>query len=156
METLLYKKSDNFKFLTSFLLDIRAWPKDTQTNIVLLLYSVVLTNSATFSLCTYWKYLKLSFFDISRVYRKRQVVEYSNICNIERKTTELKSLFNKVADLQACKFIKKRLQLRCFPLNIAKFLRTAFLIEHLRWLLLDPVTHLRWSFFCASNLLFIL
>ena len=33
-------------------------------------------------------------------------------------------------------FIKKRLQHRCFPVNIAKFLRTAFFIEHLRWLLI--------------------
>ena len=32
--------------------------------------------------------------------------------------------------------IKKRPQYRCFPVNIAKFLRTSFLIEHLRWLLL--------------------
>ena len=30
-----------------------------------------------------------------------------------------------------CKFIKKRLKQSCFPVNIAKFLRTAFLIEHL-------------------------
>ena len=36
-------------------------------------------------------------------------------------------LFNKVAGLQDCKFIKKRYQHRCFPVNIAKFLRTAFL-----------------------------
>ena len=33
--------------------------------------------------------------------------------------------------------MKKRLQHRCFSLNIAKFLRKAFLIEHLWWLLLD-------------------
>ena len=39
----------------------------------------------------------------------------------------LEPLFNKVADL------KKRLQHRCFPVNIAKFLRAT---EHLRWLLL--------------------
>ena len=31
-----------------------------------------------------------------------------------RKTPVLESLFNKVAGLQACKFIKKRLQYRCF------------------------------------------
>ena len=37
----------------------------------------------------------------------------------------LESFFNKVADLQA-NFIKKKLQHRCFPVNIAKFLRTAF------------------------------
>ena len=39
--------------------------------------------------------------------------------------------------LQACNFVKKTLQRRCFPANIVKFLRTAFFIEHLRWLLLE-------------------
>ena len=38
--------------------------------------------------------------------------------------------------LQASNFIKKRFQNMCFPVNIAKFLRTASFIEHLRWLLL--------------------
>ena len=37
------------------------------------------------------------------------------------------SLFNKVADYQACNFIKKSLQHRCFPVNIVKFLRTPIL-----------------------------
>ena len=32
---------------------------------------------------------------------------------------------------------KKRLRHRCFPVNIAKFLRAAFFIKHLRWLLLE-------------------
>ena len=36
-------------------------------------------------------------------------------------------LFNKNAGLQACNFIKKRLQHRCFVDNVAKFLRTAIL-----------------------------
>ena len=36
----------------------------------------------------------------------------------------LESLFNRVAGLKASSFIKKRLQHSCFPLNIAKFLRT--------------------------------
>ena len=36
------------------------------------------------------------------------------------------SLFHKVAGFQACNFTKKSLQHRCFPVNIAKFLRTAF------------------------------
>ena len=49
----------------------------------------------------------------------------------------LKSLFNKVAGLKACNFVKKRLQHRCFPVNIAKCLRTAFFKKHLRWMLLD-------------------
>ena len=40
------------------------------------------------------------------------------------------SLFEKVAGLQACQtcnFIKKRLQHRCFPMKLAKFLRTPIL-----------------------------
>ena len=34
----------------------------------------------------------------------------------------------------ACNFIKKRLQHRCFPVNIAEFLRIAIFIEHIWWL----------------------
>ena len=56
--------------------------------------------------------------------------------NIHRKTPVMETLLNKVADLKACKFIKKWLQHRCFPKNTAKFLRTAFSTEHLQWLLL--------------------
>ena len=47
--------------------------------------------------------------------------------------------FNKFADRKPCSFIKKRLQHRCFHVNIAKFLRTAFFIKYLRWLLLNKV-----------------
>ena len=43
----------------------------------------------------------------------------------------LESLLNKVAGLKACIFIKKRLQHRCFPVNIAKFLRTPILKKDL-------------------------
>ena len=35
--------------------------------------------------------------------------------------------FNKVAGLKACNFIKKILQYRCFPVNVAKTLRAVFL-----------------------------
>ena len=59
--------------------------------------------------------------------------------NINRKTTVLKSLFNKAAGLQVFNCIKKRLQHNCFPMNIAKFFRAAFFIEILRWLLLNKV-----------------
>ena len=41
-----------------------------------------------------------------------------------RKARTLETLFNKVAVLQVFKFIKKRLQHRCFPLKFAQFLRT--------------------------------
>ena len=49
----------------------------------------------------------------------------------------LDSLFNKVAGLQPWNFIKKRLQYRYFPKNIAKFLWTPVFIEHLLWLLVS-------------------
>ena len=37
--------------------------------------------------------------------------------------------------LQTCNFIKKKLQRRCFPKNLSKFLRTPFFKDHIRWLL---------------------
>ena len=49
----------------------------------------------------------------------------------------LESLFNKVAGLKACNFTKKGTPTQVFFVNIAKFLRTPFFTEHLRWLLLD-------------------
>ena len=38
-------------------------------------------------------------------------------------------LFNNVAGLQVCDFIKKRLEHRCSSVNIAKFLRTPTYLE---------------------------
>ena len=49
------------------------------------------------------------------------------VCNIHRKTPVLESLISKVASLEAYKFIKKRLQHRCLPVNIANFLRNFYL-----------------------------
>ena len=47
------------------------------------------------------------------------------------------SLFcNKVAGCQPANLLKKRLWHWCFPMNFTKFLRTPFLIEDGRWLLL--------------------
>ena len=45
--------------------------------------------------------------------------------------------FNKIASLRPATLLKKRLWHRCFPVNFAKFLRTPFLTEHLRCLLLN-------------------
>ena len=45
--------------------------------------------------------------------------------------------FNKYAGLKACNFIKKRLQHKFFPVKFAKFLRTPFFTEHVRWMLLE-------------------
>ena len=49
----------------------------------------------------------------------------------------MEPIFNKVADLQACNFIKKRLQRRCFPENTAKILRTHILKNISKRLLLN-------------------
>ena len=57
------------------------------------------------------------------------------VSQISQKISMLEPLFNKVAGLKACNFVKKRLQHRCFPLKFIKFLRTHFFREHLPWLL---------------------
>ena len=49
---------------------------------------------------------------------------FKKFSNIHRKTPVLESLFNKVAGLKVCNFIKKRLQGRCFPVNVGKFFMT--------------------------------
>ena len=55
------------------------------------------------------------------------IVNYKLFLKFHYKTSVLDSIFNK---------IKKRLQHKCFPLKITKFLRTYFFTEHLCWLLL--------------------
>ena len=49
----------------------------------------------------------------------------------------LESLYEKIAGRQTCNFIEKILLHWHFPVNIVKFLRIAFVIEYLRWLLLN-------------------
>ena len=44
-----------------------------------------------------------------------------------KKTPAMESLFNKVVDLQACKFIKKELQYSCFTVKFAIFQKNTFL-----------------------------
>ena len=50
---------------------------------------------------------------------------FLDILQYSQETSVLESLFNKVAGLNTCNFIKKRLRHRYFPVNIAKSLRTA-------------------------------
>ena len=44
--------------------------------------------------------------------------------------------FIKKETLRPATLLKKRLWYRCFPVNFAEFLRTPFLTEYIRWLLL--------------------
>ena len=48
----------------------------------------------------------------------------------------LESLFYKAAGLKVWNCIKKRLQHSCFPVKLAKFLKTTFFTEEFQWLLL--------------------
>ena len=57
----------------------------------------------------------------------------------------LESPFNKVAGLKACSFIKMRLQHKCFPVNTAKFLRTAILKKIRERRQLDDVIGLKYN-----------
>ena len=50
--------------------------------------------------------------------------------NIHRKTSVLKSLFNKVAGHQNCNFIKKRLPAKVFSCEICKTFENNFFTEH--------------------------
>ena len=56
------------------------------------------------------------------------------------KTPMLESYFNKAAGLKVSNFIKKRLQHRCFPMNIAKFLATPILKNTCERLLLRIIS----------------
>ena len=71
-------------------------------------------------------YVNMSIKRNNRFQMFLKVSVLKNFCNIHRKTLLLEPLFNKVASLQACNFIKKRLQHRCFPMNITKFFGKAF------------------------------
>ena len=91
--------------------------------------------------------LKQAEVAVRNIRRKTPVLEslfdkVAGLCpsknfNIHRKTPVLESSFNKVADLKVYNCIIKRFRYRCFPINMAKFLRPAFFIEHLRSLILN-------------------
>ena len=55
-----------------------------------------------------------------------------NFGNFTGKKPMLESFPNRVAGLKVCNFIKKRLQHRCFPVKVHKFLITPVFKEHLR------------------------
>ena len=66
----------------------------------------------------------------------------------------LESPFNKLAGFKTCNFLKKRLQHRCYPVNIAKFLSTLILMiicEQLLQFLLLTVNISSWVLVSALN-----
>ena len=94
-----------------------------------------------------YKFHKIKQYGRSGIYRSVRSQVFYKISVLKNFTifTERHlcwSLF--LIKLQAWKptTLSKRLQHRCFPVNIAKLLRTAFFIEQLRWLLLDFLQNL--------------
>ena len=61
-----------------------------------------------------------------------------NFANFTGKIDMLESLFKKVSGPQACKFIKKKLQHRCFSVKLARFSST-FFTKHFRWLVFTKI-----------------
>ena len=74
-----------------------------------------------------WQQMTTSDTTNEYEWNERNDYKWMKLCNIHRKTPVLESLFNKVASLEAYKFIKKRPQNRCFPVNVADFLRKFYL-----------------------------
>ena len=74
---------------------------------------------------------------MQKIYLEAVVRSFSsNRCSkkfrkFHRKAAVLKILFIKVPDLSACNFNKKRVQHRCFPMKLTKFLGTPWVPQFL-------------------------
>ena len=75
-----------------------------------------------------------------------------NFAIFTRKHLYWKHFLIKVTGLQACSFIKKRFQHKNLPVNIVKFLRTAFIVKHLWWLLLNFTYPPSWTRIYPSHI----
>ena len=92
-----------------------------------------------FSIFSFFK--KNYFFNILKYRNSRpqmflKIVVLKNLAIFKGKHLCWSLFFNKVAGLTPATLLKKRLQHRCFLGNIEQFLRTAFYIVQLLWLLL--------------------
>ena len=60
-------------------------------------------------------------------------------------------LISLLAGLRPATLLNKRFWHRCFLVNFVKFLRTAFFVEHLRWLFLLPVQSLSSTYYAGIS-----
>ena len=74
----------------------------------------------------------------SRSSHWRCSIKRSVLKNLEnsQENTCARAAFSIVAGLRPADLLKNRLWQRCFSVNFAKFLKTAFFFENFRWLLL--------------------
>ena len=108
------------------------WPKPTEEEIIgLYLCHTIFINFKVVSITD----KKMSQFQKQRpdVFFWKTVLKTFAI----KKTPVLESSFNRLARFKTSNFLKKRLQHRCFPVNIAKFLRTVILMKICEQLLLQ-------------------
>ena len=81
--------------------------------------------------------------DWNYIYRSSRLEVFLEISSNSLETTYAKFSFSiKLPDSAPATLLKKKLWHRCFPVNLAKFLRTPFIPEHLRWLLLHTERNL--------------
>ena len=83
---------------------------------------------------------KLSYIlGFIRLLRRSRLEVFLKISQNSQENTCARASVNKVTGLRSATLLKKRPWHMCFPVNFAKFLRTPFLTDHLRWLLLFVV-----------------
>ena len=89
--------------------------------------------------------VKLEFLRISSIFFRSSHQRYSiqkAVLNVfvifTRKQLWCSLFFNKVADLQACNFVKKMTSMQVFSCEIFKIFKNIYLKEYLWWLLLLP------------------
>ena len=91
----------------------------------------------------YFVMIRISRSSHQEVFYKKRVLR--NFAKFTGKHLCQGLFFHKVADHRPVTLLKRRFRHRCFPVNFAKFLRTFFLTEHLRSLLLNISTWFQWT-----------
>ena len=113
--------------------------------------SCTITTSTLFKILKQYEHLKLLSRSFHAAFPQKHTPDITGLSNQEAavQRCSVKKVFlaisqnlmeetcAKASFSQACNFIKKKRPWhKCFPVNFVKFLRTPFLTEHLRWLLL--------------------
>ena len=83
-------------------------------------------------------FVQTIFNEMNEVFCEKDVLR--NFAKFIRKHLCQSLFFNKAAGLRSLTFLKKETLAQIFPVNFAKFLRTAFIIEQLLWLLQKYLT----------------
>ena len=66
-----------------------------------------------------------------------------NLAELTEKDLCRSLFFNNLADFRLATSLQKGLRHKCFPMSLAKFSRAAFLIDHIRWLLLSLLPRIK-------------